>query len=165
MPRTTRLDRRWPEYYSRSFKPETDTDRWRVALLNGRAVETEENHPSRNAHLSAEISKLERLGYDVARTDGGSGRLTYKVRNPEHRPTEEQFAAVRHVYAPKPGANGNGNAPDVAVLAGMLPALGERVTVVMVGFGDDGEPSLVLTTDAGWRYACAVTRADAPREP
>lgn len=154
---TSRLEDRWADYYRKGWEPASNVDRWRVLLLAGKLVPSPES-PGQGAALSAEITKMERLGYDVERTKRGD-RIAYQITNPTHRPSAEQFAAMRAAPA-KASRSGNGT----GTLASMLPALGEQLTVTMVGFDPDGGASFVVSSEAGWRYSCAVTRTEAPRE-
>lgn len=157
------LTEQWPRYRQRGFRPTTTVDKWRVAFLHGRTVGPLDAHATR-AQLSGEVTRLERMGY-VFEREKVNGRNRYRVTNPEHEPTPEQFAAA--TYKPKPTtavAVTNGHRRDLrGVIADMLPGLGTPLVVSVVGFDADGAPFLVLSGADGWRYHCAITNADAPR--
>lgn len=124
------------------------------------------------ASASAVISSMREMGYVIGAPDESG---TYHCSNPEHDPTPEQFAARRHKTvhgSTAPPLNGtNGDAPRVMrgrvrrpVLSDVLPGLGTDLVVVMVGFGRDDRPTLVLHDDHGNRFTCAVEQIESAAE-
>lgn len=167
--RTTAIEDLWPRYYQRGYKPETKADAIRVDLLHGKRAGPAPDTQA-GAHLSGEITKLERLGYEVERVNvDGEKRTAYQVRNLDHRPTAEHFAALREHAKPPSAvevAKTNGSKPARARsrnLAQMLPPLAENLVVTAVGFTAEGNPFVVVTGPEGWRYSCTVESAEAPR--
>lgn len=161
--RTQALEKIWPRYYERGFKPRSGADKVRHALLQGKTIGPFLD-ASEGARISGIITTLERLGYRVARVDDApSGRMTYQIENVDHRPTAAQFAAVRSSPSASASTNGSGPKRSVRHVAPMLPRLGEDLTVTALGFSPEGTPFLVVTGPDGWRYSCSVDAADAPR--
>lgn len=162
MARSVRLDQQWPRYYDRGFRPSSKVDVWRVDLLRGKPIAAGNLDHGVRAHLSGEVSKLERLGYAVERSGDPT---TYRITNLDHRPTAEDFAALR---APRNGTemdrrNGK-RAPDLTALTALLPGIADSLIVTMVGFDRDGEPVLTVTGENGWRYETRILRVDPPRD-
>ena len=164
------LESRWADYYRRGYVPDGVSEEIRVPLLRGKTVGPFDG-PARD-RASMEVRTLTDLGYDVERgavdVDGAT-RATYRVTNPDHRPTPEQFAAIRKertsatVRSRERNGSGNGHRSVRQVVAAMLPALGDRLVATVVGFDENGAPYIVLTGENGWRYSCTVDRSDAPR--
>lgn len=153
MAKTSRLETRWHEVRTR--KPGRDApfaEKVRHALLTTGTyhIPNEDVRPVVMSH----VSSLRKFGY-VIDLVGDS----YVCANPEHDPTPEQFAAVRdHQTAASNGSPSR--RPRRSVLADVLPALGADLVVVMVGFGRDGDPTLVVADPAGNRFTCAVQQIE-----
>lgn len=171
---TVPLEVRWGDYFRPGFKPTTAADRTRVALLSGKPLRVEDDDPA-GARISGIVRTMERLGYEIERLPEVGGRSAYRVRNTRHRPTPEQFAAVRASAHPKRSevevVGSNGHAPTssprrggLRALARMLPPLAEDLVVSAVGFSEEGSPFLVVVSPDGWRYSCSVEQATPPRQ-
>lgn len=158
------LERLWPRYYEKSFKPSTMADRVRLDLLRGKTIGPFVDKVE-GARISGLITTMERLGYDVERGErGGAGAgMTYRILNLDHRPSPEQFAAAKQGSGASASTNGHGPTRSVRAAAPMLPRLGEHLAVTALGFDAEGKPFLVVTGPDGWRYSCSLDSAEAPR--